>query len=144
MKPLNLARLASALAACALLGTLVVGTASAAKPTAAAFPPNGVYTCNWITLHPAAAAQAQVTCDPAAFSVTMSAPAPIAGPSVAILASPDIIESTDCWNIPEGGGSVSPGVFAWSSFEYSNWWTWNANNAPNGPIDYTWYIQKPG
>jgi hypothetical protein len=71
----------------------------------------------------------------------MSTPMPIAGPAAAILASPDSIESNGCWDIPEGGGVISPGVYAWSSWEYANYWTWYAKQAPNGPIDYTWYIQ---
>jgi hypothetical protein len=146
MKPLNhLARIGAALAACVLVGTLAVATASAQQTAASALPPNSVYTCDWISAHPAAAAQARVTCDPSLFFGAMSAPAPIAGPTAAILASPDIIESDGCWNIPESGGTVGPGVYAWSSWEYANYWNWSANNGwPNGPIDYTWYIQIPG
>lgn len=141
----HLARISAALAASVLLGTVAMATFSAQQAAGSALPPNGVYTCDWIAGHPAAAAQAQVSCDPSVFFGAVSAPMPIAGPPAMMLASPNTIDSSDCWNIPEGGGSVGPGVYAWSSWEYANWWTWVANNAwPDGPIDYTWYIQKPG
>jgi hypothetical protein len=38
------------------------------------------------------------------------------------------------------GGRVSPGVFAWSTYEYSNEWAFYANYGP--PVYYTFYIQK--
>ncbi len=134
MRSLN--RLLVVLAACAAGAALAAGVASADR---AKLPPNGVYTCKWIAAHPLAAAQARVTCDASVFFAAMSSP--ISGPSAAILASPDSIDSTGCWYIP-AGARISPGVYAWSAWEYANDWSWFANFGP--PVDYTWYIQKSG
>jgi hypothetical protein len=140
MKALNpLARLFAALAACVVVAMIAVATASA-KQTVSALPPNGVYTCGWIATHPAAAARARVTCDASVFFSAMRQSPPIAGSVVTALASPDTIDSTGCWDIPEDGSRISPGVYAWSSWEYANRWSWAAHYGP--PVDYTWYIQK--
>jgi hypothetical protein len=142
MKALNpLARLFAALAACVVVAMIAVATASA-KQTVSALPPNGVYTCGWIATHPAAAARARVTCDASVFFSAMRQSPPIAGSVVTALASPDTIDSTGCWDIPEDGSRISPGVYAWSSWEYANRWSWAAHYGP--PVDYTWYIQKSG
>lgn len=108
----------------------------AAPPQGSITPPNDVYTCDWIARHPAAAAAAQVTCDPNA--------RPPAGSSVfssPIGASPASIEAQGCQWVPNGGAKVGQGVFAWSQFEYSNYWNYSvyADSSPN----YTWYLQRP-
>jgi hypothetical protein len=141
MKPVHslLATLCAALAACVLFATLAVATASA-RQTGSVLPPNGVYTCDWIAAHSAEALQAGVTCDAAVFFSAMSSP--IAGPASAIVVSPNVIDSSDCWDVPENGTRIGPGVFTWSSWEYSHYWNWYPYYGP--PFDYTWYIQKPG
>jgi hypothetical protein len=129
--------------AAAIAATVTVSTASARGPASLSSPPNGVYTCAWIAAHPASAAQAQVTCDPSIFFAALSPLAALAAPasaeSLATPASADSITADGCQPVPNGGGRVGQGVFAWSTYEYANQWTWVANY---GPAYYTWYLQK--
>jgi hypothetical protein len=131
MRPSNRQRRILALLAIAgVVGASVaVSTSSAAvRP---AFPPNGVYTCDWIAAHPAAAAAARVTCDPVVFSAGMSALDTMAP------ATPD---ANGCQPVPAGGGRVGKGVWAWlSTYEYANVWQWVGHYSPSW---YTWYIKK--
>jgi hypothetical protein len=62
---------------------LTTATATAAKNPVTVLPPNGVYTFPWIATHPAAASQAQVTCDPSVFALAVS------------MESPRMLDSTD-------------------------------------------------
>jgi hypothetical protein len=127
MKPHNYRRKSAValLASVVAMTTIAAATASAASSR----PPNGVYTCAWIAAHPAEAAQARVTCDPSVFSTAMSSPL-------------DTIDSNGCWDVPDYPNRISPGVYAWSAWEYSNQWSWYPHWGP--PVDYTYYIQKPG
>jgi hypothetical protein len=103
-------------------------------------PPNGIYTCDWIAAHPAAAAQAQVTCDASVFFAGLSGQttAPTTS-SASTPSSPDTIDANGCQNVPNGGGRVGKGVWAWSLYEYSNQWSWYGRYSPSW---YTFYIQK--
>jgi hypothetical protein len=67
---------------------------------------------------------------------------PLEGPTAAILGAPDTIDSNGCWDVPDYPNRISPGVYAWSAWEYSNQWSWYPHWGP--PVDYTYYIQKPG
>jgi len=133
MRPSNRQpRIVALLAIAGVLAASVAVSTSAAAGRSAAFPPNGVYTCDWIAAHPAAASAARVTCDPAVFSAAMSSP--LSG-----AASPDSLLSTGCQPVPNGGGNVGQGVFAWSTYEYAHVWQIKGNNSPS---DYTWYVKK--
>lgn len=120
---------------------LVAAAAVLAAPSSVASattsgPPNGVYTCEWIAAHPAAAAQAQVTCDPVALPSTPF------GPTVTPSASSRSMMLMDegCQYLPTSG-SVGQGVFAWTSYKYTTRWSWFGNNTP---ASYTWYLQTSG
>jgi hypothetical protein len=108
---------------------------SIASPTATGAlrltsPPNGVYTCSWIASHPAAAAAARVTCDPTVFFAATSSSA---------TETPVTPMNTDCQPVPNGGGRVGKGVFAWSTYQYAHIWQIKGNYSPSY---YTWYVQK--
>jgi len=100
-------------------------------------PPGNVYTCPWIADHPVEAAQARVTCDPDAFMQTGL-------PTLALaLGSFAPFDTGSAW-VPGADQYVGQGVFAWTSYKYTNWWGWYAGYANPNTHDYTWYIQKPG
>lgn len=121
--------------AAAVAASIGVSTAAAGRAAAVASPPNGIYTCAWIAAHPAAAAQARVTCDPSVFNAAQAGA--LASPTAP--AGPDTIDANGCQPVPNGGGRVGKGVFAWSTYEYANQWVWSANY---GPAYYTWYLKK--
>jgi hypothetical protein len=129
-------RLCVALAVSALpvLAVTSSSAAGAALPPNGV-PPNGVYTCAWIAAHPAAAAQARVTCDPS------GGPASASGSFGAgsVLTTPDVIDANGCQYVPGPTTRVGKGVWGWTTYEYASHWGWAANY---GPADYTWYIQK--
>jgi hypothetical protein len=113
------------------VGVLVPGATGArvhsAGPPAA--PPNGVYTCDWIAVHPAEALQARVTCDPAVIAGTTALPvAPLNG-----LVQPMTV-STD---VPVGA-RVGQGVFAWGNGGYTYYYTYNGKYSP---ADFTRYVK---
>lgn len=126
----------------AFLGVLIAVLSATASGASAApgGPPNGIYTCAWISANPAAALQAHVTCDPATFFAAMAGklpgePAPSAQVRRLALARR---ASTVCPFVPNGY-RVGQGVFAWSDYfltTYFNWW------GTYSPADYTWYIQE--
>jgi hypothetical protein len=119
---------------CALIVGAVASPSRAAstRPDVSVSPPDGIYTCSWIAGHPAAALAAGVTCDPLTFFTQMAAPVTAPQP---VTVTPD---ATGCHALPADGSRVGYGVYAWSAYEYSNWWQWNAQY---GPANYEWYIQ---
>jgi hypothetical protein len=96
-------------------------------------PPDGVYTCSWIADHRAAAKRAGVSCDPADFFSGQHVSAREPGSVTAL--------SQGCTNVPVGGGRVGQGVFAWTTYQYSNKWGWYGRYSP---AYYTYYLQKSG
>jgi hypothetical protein len=127
-----------------ILLALVLGVTLASIAVAPAFaggggPPKGIYTCDWIAAHPAAAAAARVTCDAAVFSSGLSSQAGAPTGSASTPATPDTIDANGCQHVPNGGGRVGKGVFAWSTYEYSNQWAFNGFYSPSY---YTFYIQR--
>ena len=118
--------------AAAVWAALCVPSSSVAS-TGVSGPPSGVYTCEWIAAHAAAAAQAGVTCDPVALPATPfgSSRAP---------AAPMMMMDSGCSYVP-GSGRVGQGVYAWTSYKYTTRWEWFGNYTPSS---YTWYIQKTG
>jgi hypothetical protein len=122
---------------CALAMLAVTSSGTAAHGAAeATLPPNGVYTCAWIAAHPAAAAQAHVTCDPSGGPASASGALPAAG---SVPTTPDTIDANGCQYVPGPTTRVGKGVWGWTTYEYASHWGWTANY---GPADYTWYIQK--
>jgi hypothetical protein len=110
----------------------LIATASSTARDASAVPPNGVFTCKWIAAHPTAALQARVTCDPKTFALaTTGAPHMMQAQEVSTL-------SQGCAFVPNTG-RVGQGVFAWTSYQYSNQWSWQGEWNPS---DYTWYIKR--
>jgi hypothetical protein len=132
-------KLFSRLAALAVLaGVIGVGVTSSAAGAGTNGPPNGVYTCSWISAHPLEAAQAGVGCSstPPLIVNGMVAPTFVAPRAAAGLAQP--LSNEVCQRLPSSG-QVGHGVFAWTpSYYYSNEWNINGYVAYN----YTWYIQK--
>ena len=130
--------LATLVVACALAVVALASTGPGiASPEARSeAPPNGVYTCKWISAHPEAAAAAQVTCDPDVFfKQSLGQGAGSGAPS-----GPITMFSSGCQYLPQQG-AVGQGVWAWTSHKYSNRWDFNGlNSSPN----YTWYIQTTG
>ncbi|HEV7566381.1 MAG TPA: hypothetical protein VGO31_10515 [Microbacteriaceae bacterium] len=140
---------------------LVAGAASEASAGRNAMPPNNVYTCSWIAANPAAAAAARVSCDPASIfwaSITppigdapQTASAPSSGYSIYSLSAPLSVHwlqsrsaplsgkriQSVCGAIP-AGGNVGTGVFAWTGYHSSNFWSFTASLAQS----YTEYVQK--
>jgi len=113
-----------------LLVVATVGVAVSNAAAATATPPNGIYTCAWIAVNPAAAAQAQVTCDPAVFFAAMSAGSAVISPESQVA----------CEQIPLNGGRVGTGVFAWGQYYGATYWGYGAQWSP--PVSYTWYVQR--
>jgi len=135
------------LLACVLgfvVGAVAVPVSAASSPgapsaSAAAapwlLPASGVFTCDWIAAHVTAAAHWLVTCDPSALAAVDSMNA-ASGMNAG--ASP---LTNDCQFVP-ASGYVGKGVYAWSTYEYANFWQWFPHTNPNGePVAYTWYIQ---
>jgi hypothetical protein len=121
-------RLAAVLVVAAL--PLFAGAGLAATGSRPQLPPNGVYTCAWIGSHPAAAAEARVTCDPTVFF------------SASLGASNDAMSplSSGCQVLPTSG-AVGKGVWAWTAYRYSHYFAFaGINSFPN----YTWYVQNTG
>lgn len=100
-------------------------------------PPGNVYTCPWIAEHPREAELARVSCDPGNFMK-------IGRPTFALaLDSFAPFDSGSAWVPgPSANEKVGQGVFAWTSYKYTNYWGWYAWVQSSN--DYTWYIQKPG
>lgn len=115
-----------AVVALALFTALVLPGGAAPSVGRGSSPPGGVFTCEWIAAHPAAAAAARVTCDPATFFAA----------TATAISAPATPLSQGCASVPSSG-NVGQGVFAWSSYEYSTFWGWYAFNSP---ADYTWYV----
>jgi hypothetical protein len=133
MRPTHHRRILVAVA----LGVIVASTAIVAPAFArSGGPPNGIYTCGWIAANPAAAAQTRVTCDAAVFSAGLSSQS--SAPTGSAL-TPNTIDANGCQHVPNGGGRVGKGVFAWSTYEYSNQWAFNGFYSPSY---YTFYIQR--
>lgn len=126
--------LAALVAAVVIAAIAAISTNSALARTGSSLPPNGVYTCDWIAAHPAAAAQAGVTCDPSIFFAAASARPAAGGPPITPL-------SQGCVYLPSSPTRAGQGVFAWSSYQYSTYWGWYGIYSP---ADYTWYVQTSG
>ncbi len=112
----------------ATLIACVFSVALLARPAYGAGPPNGVYTCSWIAQHPVEAAQALVSCDPEG---------PVQVPGVRPFGG-DMPDAQGCQFVPNGGGAVGQWVYAWSQYEYANYWSWG----PAVIQQFHWYIQK--
>jgi hypothetical protein len=114
--------------AAALVLTAMVSLVPAAMATSG--PPNNVYTCQWINAHPQEAATASVSCG-------VPFPSSLIGPDSAGTSTSAGPLASGCQRVP-AVGDVSPGVFAWTTVEYSNWWSFG----PSVSQSYTWYVQK--
>lgn len=122
-----------------LIGVTVSLTAAVAPASARGGPPHGIYTCDWIAAHPAEAAQARVTCDASVFFAGLSSQGTTPAGTASVPNTPDTIDANGCQHVPNGGGRVGKGVFAWSTYEYSNQWAFNGFYSPSY---YTFYIQR--
>jgi hypothetical protein len=125
---------AGSLAATAMMGTTTSLASTSKAPLA---PPGNVFTCDWIAEHPNEAARARVSCDGGPF---MPAPSPtraVRTRAYRLFSPLDV----GCGHVPNSG-KVGQGVFAWTTYKYTNYWDWNA--VTFDPTNYTWYIQKPG
>lgn len=120
---------------CGFVALVFVSTAPSLpiKARGPLMPPGDVYTCPWIAAHPVEAAEARVSCDPRFF-------AEVGSPTTALLGAFAPADSGTAW-VP-ASGYVGQGVFAWTSYKYTNDWGWYAE--ASFPNDYTWYVQKPG
>ncbi len=135
MKSMSLrGRVSAALAVVAFAVSTASVSAAATGSAVSALPPNGVYTCSWIAAHPAAAAQARVTCDPSGALAASGAM-----PAGSAVATPDSIDASGCQTIPSPTTRVGKGVWAWTLYEYAGSWAWISNYSPAW---YTWYLQK--
>lgn len=133
-------RIARALTAitCATV-VAAVAAVSASAGGSAGTPPGDVYTCSWISQHPAEAAAAGVTCDPVVFFMETGPASQVGAAPVddgpTITASPDNL----CNWIPAQPTLVGQGVYAWSNYEYADYWNFAAYSSP---YNYEWYLQK--
>jgi hypothetical protein len=120
----------------AVVALILSAVALAGPPTDTSIPPNGVYTCDWIASHPTAATLAGVSCNEnmvnpgSTVSPEQVARATITHHGVSPFAN-------GCQRVPSSG-SIGGGVYAETTFEYSNFWTWNA---PSRGENYYWYIK---
>ena len=133
--------IAFSITALVMVAVLSAGKVSRAQAGGSgALPPNGVYTCDWIATHPAAAVRAGVTCSPIPPPVVSDALVTPVDPSAAGRSGVHAL-STTCYSLP-AVGAVGKGVFAWSSgYPYTSYWDINVETSPP---DYTWYIQNAG
>lgn len=115
----------------ALLVTAGASAASNSTATSWPFPSTGVFTCGWIAANPAAAAHWRVSCDPAGPPASASGNAVQSAAGVMPFAN-------GCQWLPSFNGYIGPGVFTWSAYEYSNYWSWSLDDT----LSYTWYVQK--
>jgi hypothetical protein len=134
MKPRNPWIFAALLAIVAVAIVVAVPTASA-RDSASARPPHNVYTCNWIAHHPIAARRALVTC--------RARPPVVLPAAITQLTTftPFTATAQGCTFVPLNGGYIGNGVFAWTNYEYSNYWNWSPQKG-SPPSDYTWYLQN--
>lgn len=113
-----------------LFSVTVAFLGSASAGSKSAFPPNGVYTCPWITKNPTAATLARVSC-----SEDMTNPGSTVTPSEAAESEVTLM-ANGCQRVPSSG-AIGPGVYAATTFEYSKAWIWtNASQFQ----EYWWYI----
>jgi hypothetical protein len=97
---------------------LGVGTSAG---TTASTPVPHVITCAWIAQHQAQAAVLGVSCD--------GNP----GPSQVITPF-----ASGCQRVPSSG-EIGTNVYASSTVEYANTWSWGSEISPHGP--YYWYLK---
>lgn len=135
---------------------LIAGGAARANAGGYPMPPNNVYTCSWIADHPQAAAAARVSCDPASiFWASLTPPIGEAADGASVSSyhgslgplsyrqqsrsGPTAVRRIQsvCGSIP-AGGNVGTGVFAWTGYHTSNFWSFTASLAQS----YTEYVQK--
>lgn len=119
----------------------VAASAAAAAPAASAGaswpqPADGVFTCNWIATHPAAAAHWNVGCTglPSSSpdtSVTGAAPEGSVRPF-----------ANGCQWIPSATTYIGSNVYTWTTYEYANSWSWNLYTTDGYWAYYHWYLQK--
>src|SRR5689334_15172084 len=106
-------------AAAVFVAIVAPGNPSAGYASSTSLPPHGIYTCSWVASHPAAAADARVTCDPAVFfSAQPNAAEAGTATGLGDLAPPALPDANGCQPVPNDGGRVGKGVYAWSTYEY--------------------------
>jgi hypothetical protein len=116
--------------------------AAAAVPAGAPWlqPASGVFTCEWIAAHPAAAAHWLVGCGDT--PVVASA---IATPMTPLAPGGFSTQATLCQWIPSATTYVGNGVFTWTTYEYATSWKWTGSTLPSGgTYYYHWYLQTSG
>jgi hypothetical protein len=122
-----------------ICAAIVAGVAAVSASAGGSAPPGDVYTCSWISEHSAAAAAAGVTCDPVVFFMETGPASQVGAAQVddgpTITASPDNL----CNWIPAQPTLVGQGVYAWSNYEYADYWNFKAYSSP---YNYEWYLQK--
>lgn len=130
---------------CVLLA-LGLASATAAIPAAAANvsgapwlqPADGVFTCDWIAAHPAAASHWLVSCG----DVSANA-ASTTDPTSASINGGVTPFTTGCQWIPSSTTYIGMGVYAWTSYVTAGNWDWTGSTNPaGGPYLYHWYLQK--
>ena len=104
------------------------------------YPPNGVYTCEWIAAHPTEATLARVSCNPDMTNPGSSvSPADVAAADLANRSfRSGTMLGSGCPRVPSSG-AIGQGVFASTSPEYSSFWQWPAGSQHGY---FTWYIKK--
>lgn len=115
---------------CGLLVSLIAASGSLAH-TSQVLPPNGVYTCQWITANPTAATLARVSCNS-----DMVNPGSLVSPASVASVRPDANGSQD---IPSPTTCVSQGVYTRTTSEYAGVWTWYPILATQ---PYYYYLKK--
>lgn len=137
----RIARTLTAIICAAIVAAATAVSASAGSSAASArlTPPGDVYTCSWISQHPAEAATAGVTCDPVVFFME-TGPASQVG-AAQVDDGPATMTATGnlCNWIPASPTLVGQGVYAWSNYEYADYWNFAAYSSP---YNYEWYLQK--
>lgn len=102
-------------------------------------PSDGIFTCEWIAEHPTEASAFDVSCsedmvNPGADLVQAER---WRSEIAAELRERVRVLSDGCGNVPSSG-TISPGVYAASSFQYTTHWAWSNGIGQN----FYWYVKK--
>jgi hypothetical protein len=97
-------------------------------------PSGGVFTCDWIAAHPAAAIHWRVSCDPAGPPEPVGSTSNVGGGVTPF--------ATGCQTIPSPSTYAGVGVYAWTTYEYATTWNWSVYTNPDQSlVGYHWYLQ---
>jgi hypothetical protein len=149
----RLALIAAVVTTAMLMPGLAEGT-SARGSSSVLLPSNGVYTCKWIAKHPTEATFVGVSCNKSginpgvdeAYYDLLTALHPsdsFHAQTDSSALSPEGILSDGCEWVPGPTGDyfIGPGVYASTTFQYSNTWSWGwASSAQQ----FYWYVKRTG